>query len=113
MEKTLEQIPDIGHETGDEGHEERARLYNLILLDDDQHTYDYVIEMLQKLFICSLQRAYDHAVEVDTTGRTLIITCERPQAEFGQAQIHAYGADWRMANSKGSMRAIIEPALNG
>ena len=88
-------------------------LYHVVLLDDDQHTYDYVIEMLQKLFLCSETEAFQHAVEVDTTGRTVVITCELPQAEFGRDQIHGYGADWRMPNSKGSMSAVLEPAGNG
>lgn len=90
--------------------EELTPLYHVVLLDDDDHTYDYVIEMLQRLFCCSLQDAYNHAVEVDTTGRTIVITCELPQAEFARDQIHGYGPDWRMARSKGSMSAILEPA---
>ena len=87
-----------------------APLYNVVLLDDDEHTYDYVIEMLQKLFLRSEAEAYQHAVEVDTTGRTVVITCELAEAEFGRDQIQAYGPDWRMPNSKGSMRAVVEPA---
>lgn len=97
-------------ETGTIRDEELTPLYNVILLDDDEHTYDYVIEMLQKLFLFSEAKAYQHAVEVDTTGRTLVMTCELPQAEFARDQIQSYGADWRMPNSKGSMSAIIEPA---
>jgi ATP-dependent Clp protease adaptor protein ClpS len=98
---------------GTETHEQErlAPLYHVVLLDDDEHSYDYVVEMLQKLFLCSAAEAFNHAVEVDTTGRTIVITCELPQAEFGRDQIHAYGADWRMASSKGSMSAIVEPAL--
>jgi hypothetical protein len=38
------------------------------------------------------------------------MTCELAQAEFGRDQIQGYGADWRMAQSKGSMSAIVEPA---
>jgi ATP-dependent Clp protease adaptor protein ClpS len=95
-----------------EGMDQRqeAKLFHVVLLDDDEHTYDYVIEMLQKLFLIPLERAFEHAVEVDTTGRTIVITCERPQAEFARDQIHAYGADPRMPKSKGSMSAILEPA---
>jgi ATP-dependent Clp protease adaptor protein ClpS len=85
-------------------------LYHVVLLDDDDHTYDYVVEMLQKLFIVSADQAYRNAVEVDTTGRTIVLTCELPQAEFGREQIHAYGPDWRMPRSKGSMSAVVEPA---
>ena len=40
-------------------------LYRVVLLDDNDHTYDYVIEMLQKIFIFSLEQAYHHAEEVD------------------------------------------------
>jgi len=84
-------------------------LYNVVLLDDDEHTYEYVIEMLQKLFAFSETDAFQHAVEVDSTGRTVVMTCELDQAEFGRDQIHAYGADPRMPQSKGSMSAIVEP----
>jgi len=90
--------------------EELTPLYHVVLLDDDEHTYAYVIEMLQKLFLFSKAKAYQHAVEVDTTGRTIVLTCELPQAEFARDQIQSYGADWRMPQSKGSMSAIIEPA---
>ena len=87
-----------------------APLYHVVLLDDDEHTYEYVVEMLSKLFALSASDAFNHAVEVDTTGRTVVITCELEQAEFGRDQIHAYGADWRMPQSKGSMSAMVEPA---
>ncbi len=93
--------------------EERTPFYRVVLLDDDDHTYDYVIEMLQKLFIFSQEQAFRHAVEVDTYGRTILITCELPQAEFARDQIHAYGPDWRMPRSQGSMSAVLEPAGGG
>ncbi len=92
--------------------EERAfvPLFHVVLLDDDDHTYDYVVEMLERLFCMAKSKAFHHAVEVDSTGRTVVITCERPAAEFARDQIHAYGADWRMPRSKGSMKAVLKPA---
>ena len=42
-------------------------------------------------------------------GRTVLITCELAQAEFARDQIQAYGPDWRLVRSKGSMTALIEP----
>ncbi|PWT99755.1 MAG: Clp protease ClpS [Terriglobia bacterium] len=92
---------------------ERGRatpLYRVVLLDDDDHTYDYVIEMLQTIFVFSLDQAYRHAEEVDRSGRTVLITCELAEAEFARDQIHGYGRDPRLARSKGPMSAIIEPA---
>jgi len=90
--------------------EQMVPLYSVVLLDDDDHTYDYVIEMLQKIFIFSLETAYRHAEEVDRSGRTVLITCELREAEFARDQIQAYGPDWRLPRSQGSMSAIIEPA---
>ena len=87
-------------------------LCNVVLLDDDEHTYDYVMEMLQKLFMYSKADAFRRAFEVDTTGRTVVLTCERPPAEFARDQIHAFGADPRMAKSTGSMHALVEPVGN-
>jgi len=105
-------LPNLGTEIEDIQQEQHGRLYHVVLLDDDEHTYDYVIEMLQKLFFLSLEIALQHAIEVDNTGRTVVITCERPEAEFARDQIHAFGADPRMPKSKGSMSAILVPASN-
>lgn len=66
--------------------------------------------MLQKIFVFTLQEAYQHAVEVDTRGRTGLIVCELAQAEFARDQVQNYGPDWRLDRSKGSMTAIVEPA---
>ena len=101
-------LPGTG--TGTRQGEELTPLYNVVLLDDDEHTYEYVVEMLAKIFCLSAETAFRHAVEVDMTGRTIVITCERAQAEYGRDQIHAYGADPRMSISKGSMSALVEPA---
>lgn len=92
------------------GREEHVPLFRVVLLDDDEHTYDYVIEMLQKLFVFSRDQAFRHAVEVDTYGRTVLMTCELAEAEFARDQIHGFGADWRMPRSRGSMSALVEPA---
>jgi ATP-dependent Clp protease adaptor protein ClpS len=90
--------------------EQLTPLYNVVLLDDSTHTYDYVIEMLQALFLFTRLEAYRHAEEVDRTGRTVVITCELPQAEFARDQIRGYGPDPRLAESVTSMSAIVEPA---
>lgn len=90
--------------------ERLAPMWNVVLLDDDDHTYDYVVEMLVKLFFKTVEEAYRHAVEVDSTGRTVVLTCDKQAAEFARDQIHAYGPDWRMPRCKGSMSAVIEPA---
>ena len=103
-------MPRVRPSAKDAQQEQHGRLYHVVLLDDDEHTYDYVIEMLQKLFLFPAEVALQHAVEVDSTGRTIVITCERPEAEFARDQIHGFGADHRMPKSKGSMSAVLVPA---
>ena len=86
-----------------------APRWQVVLLNDDDHTYDYVIEMLVALFGHSVERAFAMACEVDASGRVVVDTTSRERAELKQEQIHAYGADWRMPRSAGSMSAEIEP----
>jgi ATP-dependent Clp protease adaptor protein ClpS len=108
MTPTITKNPGTGVQGSEEEHLDP--LYNVVLLDDDDHTYDYVIEMLQKILILTVDEAFRHAEEVDTTGRTSLITCYLREAEYVRDRIHAYGPDWRMPRSKGSMSAIVEPA---
>lgn len=71
-------------------------LYNVVLLDDNEHTYEYVIEMLQKLFAYSAPDAFQHAVEVDKTGRTVVITCEllKPNSAASRSTATAPTLGW-------------------
>jgi len=84
--------------------------YHVILLDDDDHTFEYVIEMLGVLFAHPEEKAYDMADEVNRQGRVIVLTTHQEKAELKRDQIHAYGADERVATCKGSMSATIEPA---
>lgn len=88
-----------------------APLWHVVLLNDDDHTYEYVIEMLAKLFHFPLHRGFQLAREVDTTGRVIVFTGVLEQSEFKQEQIHAYGPDWRIDRCKGSMSAVLERAI--
>ena len=84
--------------------------YHVVLLDDNDHTYDYVIEMLIDIFRHSTQTAFEMACEVDANGRVIVDTTTQERAELKRDQIQAYGPDWRIPHCVGSMAAIIEPA---
>src|SRR5687768_6798786 len=77
--------------------------YHVILLDDNDHSYEYVIEMLCALFGHGEEMAYEMAKEVDSSGRVIVLTTHREKAEFKRDQIHAFGGDWRVATCEGSM----------
>ena len=84
--------------------------WHVVLLDDDMHTYDYVIEMLCQIFNYSVRKAFSMAVEVDNRKRVIVATCHIEKAEARQQQIHEYGPDWRIPGCKGSMTAVLERA---
>ena len=82
----------------------------MVLLDDEDHTYEYVVEMLMRLFRHSREMSWKMASEVDNRGRSIVFTTNKEQAEHKRSQIQSYGADKRLVRSKGSMSATIEPA---
>ena len=84
--------------------------YHVVLLDDDDHTYEYVIEMLCSLFSHGEELAFQMAKEVDKSGRVIVLTTHLEKAEFKRDQIHAFGGDWRVATCQGAMSATIELA---
>ena len=83
--------------------------YHVVLWNDNDHTYHYVIAMLKKLFGHPPATGFKLAREVDRDGRVVVLTTTREHAELKRDQIHAYGADTLLARSKGSMSATIEP----
>ena len=84
--------------------------YNVVLLDDDDHSYEYVIHMLKVVFGHPPEKGYRMAVEVDTTGRVIVATTNLEKAELKRDQIQDFGPDPLIPRCKGSMSAIIEPA---
>ncbi|MBM3996037.1 MAG: ATP-dependent Clp protease adaptor ClpS [Planctomycetes bacterium] len=84
--------------------------YHVILLNDDDHSFNYVIHMLQTLFGHPPELGYQMAYEVHTKGRVIVATTSRERAELKQEQIHAFGPDPLIPRCKGSMYAEIEPA---
>lgn len=84
--------------------------YNVVLLNDDDHTYEYVIDMLRSVFGYSTEKGFQLAKMVDTEGRVILLTTTKEHAELKRDQIHAFGPDARIQDCTGSMWATIEPA---
>ncbi len=84
--------------------------FNVVLLDDDDHTVDYVVEMLAKLFGYTAELGGGMVKTLDASGRVVVMTTHKELAELKRDQIMAYGADWRLERSSGAMKAVVEPA---
>ncbi len=89
----------------------RQPRYHVVLWNDDDHTYQYVVSMLQKLFGHPSPAGIKMATEVDQKGKVTVLTTTREHAELKRDQIHAFGADKLLRRSKGAMSASIEPEV--
>ena len=87
----------------------RQPRYHVVLWDDDDHTYEYVIRMMKGLFGHPVEKGFQIAETVDKSGRAICLTTTREHAELKRDQIHAYGKDPLMPRCEGSMKATIEP----
>lgn len=89
----------------------RQPRYHVVLWNDEEHTYHYVITMLRQLFGHPSERGMQLAREVDLRGKAIVLTTTREHAELKRDQIHAFGKDDLIAGCKGSMSASIEPEI--
>lgn len=87
----------------------RQPRYNVVLWDDNDHSYEYVMEMMRVLFGHAMEKAFQIAETVDARGRAICLTTTLEHAELKRDQIHAYGKDRLIARCAGSMSASIEP----
>ena len=87
-----------------------GELWDTVLLDDDDHTYDYVIGMLHAIFGYPHMKCFLLTREVDTNGRVIVFRGRKKDAEWGRDAINSYGRDPLLERSKGSMKAVAEPA---
>ena len=84
--------------------------YNVVILNDEEHTFDYVIDLLTKIFRHSLATAQELTWRIHTTGRAIVYTTHKEKAELKRDQVLAWGPDPRMSISKGPLGCYIEPA---
>lgn len=84
--------------------------YNVVLLNDDDHTYEYVVEMLGRLFGYDVTKSYQLADQLNPNGRVVLLTTTKEHAEFKREQVHGFGPDRRIKECAGAMTCIIEPA---
>ena len=94
-------------------HDQRTRKqprYHVILWNDEEHSFEYVILMLKQLFGYSVERGFALAKEVDSSGKAICLTTTMEHAELKRDQIKAFGRDKLVAHCQGSMSATIEPA---
>jgi Zn-dependent protease/ATP-dependent Clp protease adapter protein ClpS len=88
---------------------EEAADTHVVLVNDRDHTYDYVIRMLEEVFGYSPAHGARLARKVDADGRVVVATTSRHLAEELRNRILAYGPDPLLRRSQSSMQAVLQP----
>jgi ATP-dependent Clp protease adaptor protein ClpS len=99
------------HERDERRKPRRQPPYHVVLWNDEDHSYEYVILMLLELFGHPPEKGYQLADQVNSHGRAIVLTTTKEHAELKRDQIHAYGKDQLIKNCKGSMWSTIEASL--
>lgn len=85
--------------------------YNVILLNDDDHSMEFVIEVLCKVVNCPVERAIVLMLEAHTSGRAVIWTGSREVAELKAEQIQSFHEIRERDGAKlGPLGCDVEPA---
>lgn len=109
-EQTNSAVLEAKDAVADERKPRRQPRYHVVLWNDNDHSFDYVIRMMKELFGHPETRGMSIAKEVDSSGKAVCLTTTMEHAELKRDQIKAYGRDRLIARCKGSMSASIEPA---
>jgi ATP-dependent Clp protease adaptor protein ClpS len=96
--------------TKEQTNTQRQPPYNVIILNDEEHTFDYVIELLCKIFNHALTTSEALTWAIHLTGRAVVYTTHRELAELKCDQVRAYGPDPRLNGSSCSLQCYVEPA---
>ena len=107
VEDAVQAAPEVAEP---EKKRKRQPRYHVLLWNDEDHTYEYVIVMLHELFGHPPEKGFQIAQEVDLRGKAIVLTTTMEHAELKRDQIKAYGKDPGIKACAGSTSSTIEAA---
>jgi ATP-dependent Clp protease adaptor protein ClpS len=105
-------LPEITVEPREKEKKQTRRLppYNVILENDDHHTFEFVVAALQKALGYSQERAHQLTMQAHTTGRSVVWTGPKEVAELKADQIRTFHEVHATGANLGPLSCYIEPA---
>jgi ATP-dependent Clp protease adaptor protein ClpS len=94
MSKTMV-FPDLDE---DEETEQRTRLcpmYVIVVFNDDDHSFDYVVELFMKVFRYQVEKCVQLAIRIHNEGLTVVWSGTRELGELKLEQLRNGGPDFR------------------
>lgn len=87
--------------------------FNVILLNDDHHSPEFVVDVLQKAIGCNPQKAVILMNEAHTTGRSIVWTGSKEVAELKVEQLQSFHEIKDDGKKLGPLGIDLEPAPEG
>jgi ATP-dependent Clp protease adaptor protein ClpS len=97
--------------TGEQVRTRRIPPYNVILLNDDHHSFEFVLDTLCKALGCSPERAFQYTNLAHTSGQAVVWTGTKEVAELKLEQIQSFHETRESDGAKlGPLNCRVEPA---
>jgi len=107
-------LPDVIVSTKPKSREQtrtrRLPPFNVILENDDYHSFEFVVDVLRKVLGCSEERAFLLTHEAHTSGRAIIWTGAKEVAELKFEQVRSFHETRTDGRKFGPLGCTIEPA---
>lgn len=84
--------------------------YNVILENDDHHSMEFVIEVLQKALGYTIERSYQLMMQAHSSGQAVVWTGTKEVAELKQDQMLSFHELRPGGKNLGPLGVRIEPA---
>lgn len=84
--------------------------YAVVVLNDDLHTFEYVIETFMKVFGYPAEKCFQLAADIHIQGRSIVWSGAKEVAELKRDQIRSAGPDLYASNKvEFPLGVVIEP----
>ncbi|HWB12272.1 MAG TPA: ATP-dependent Clp protease adaptor ClpS [Pirellulales bacterium] len=112
MAETIAVAEPVRQESPDAARSNPKRLppYAVVVLNDDEHTFVYVISTFMKVFGYDRTKSFRLALEIHARGRGIVWTGPKEVAELKRDQIHSAGPDLHAAKKVSfPLGVVLEP----
>ncbi|MCI0642839.1 MAG: ATP-dependent Clp protease adaptor ClpS [Gemmataceae bacterium] len=96
--------------TQDDTRTRRLPPYHVVLENDDHHSFEFVMEVLQKALAVNEQTAYKLTFEAHSKGRCVVWTGPKEVAELKIEQITSFHEMRQDGRKLGPLGVTLEPA---
>jgi ATP-dependent Clp protease adaptor protein ClpS len=84
--------------------------YNLILENDEYHSFEFVIMVLCKALGYSVEKSYQYTLEAHNSGQAIVWTGSKEVAELKLEQVLTFHEERTDGRKFGPLQCRIEPA---